>query len=112
MTQIGAAPKSSLKALEETVNAVRQLLRGDLVTTHGTQVNLDQVQMQLTPTAVPPLYVGAMRDKSLRLAGRIGDGTILTGCLRPPTCAGRENTFRLAWPKLDALTIEWWFTSM
>src|SRR5512139_122530 len=53
MTQIGAAPKSSMKAVEETVTAVRQLLRGDLVTTHGTQVNLDQVQMQLTPTDVP-----------------------------------------------------------
>lgn len=83
MTQIGAAPKSSLKALEETVSAVRQLLHGDLVTTRGTQVNLDQVQMQLTPLEVPPLYVGAMRDKSLRLAGRVGDGTSLTGMSSP-----------------------------
>ncbi len=83
MTQIGAAPKSSMKALEETVSAVRQLLSGELVTAHGTQVNLDQVQMQLTPMVVPPLYVGAMRDKSLRLAGRVGDGTILTGMSSP-----------------------------
>jgi 5,10-methylenetetrahydromethanopterin reductase len=83
MTQIGAAPKSSLKALEETVSAMRQLLRGDLVTTRGTQVNLDQVQMQLTPTDVPPPYVGAMREKSLRLAGQVGDGTILTGMSSP-----------------------------
>ena len=83
MVQIGAAPKSSMKALEETVTAVRQLLRRELVTAHGTQVNLDQVQMQLTPADVPPLYVGAMRDKSLRLAGRVGDGTILTGMSSP-----------------------------
>ncbi len=83
MVQIGAASKSSMKALEETVLAVRRLLRGELVTLHGTQVNLDQVQMQLTPAAVPPLYVGAMRDKSLRLAGRVGDGTILTGMSSP-----------------------------
>ncbi len=83
MTQIGAAPRSSLKALEETVSGVCQLLHGELVTTHGTQVNLDQVQMQLTPTNVPPLFVGAMRDKSLRLAGRVGDGTILTGMSSP-----------------------------
>ena len=83
MAQIGAAPRSSLKALEETVSAVRGLLRGELVTVHGTQVNLDQVQMQLTPTDVPPLVVGAMRDKSLRLAGRVGDGTILTGMSSP-----------------------------
>ncbi len=83
MTQIGAAPKSSMQALEETVSVVRRLLRGELVTTHGTQVNLDQVRMQLTPAEVPPLYVGAMRDKSLRLSGRMGDGTILTGMSSP-----------------------------
>jgi alkanesulfonate monooxygenase SsuD/methylene tetrahydromethanopterin reductase-like flavin-dependent oxidoreductase (luciferase family) len=83
MTQIGAAPKSSLKALAETVTAVRQLLSGELVTMQGAQVKLDQVQMQLTSTIVPPLYVGAMRGKSLRLAGRVGDGTILTGMSSP-----------------------------
>ena len=83
MAQIGAAPKSSLKALAETVVAVRQLLGGAVVTAHGEQVNLDQVQMQLTPTRVPPLYIGAMRDKTLRLAGRVGDGAILTGMSSP-----------------------------
>lgn len=83
MAQIGAAPKSSMKALEETVTSVRQLLSGEPVTAHGTQVKLDRVQMQLTPAVVPPLYVGAMRDKSLRLAGRVGDGTILTGMSSP-----------------------------
>jgi alkanesulfonate monooxygenase SsuD/methylene tetrahydromethanopterin reductase-like flavin-dependent oxidoreductase (luciferase family) len=83
MTQIGAAPKSSLKTLTETVTAVRQLLSGQSVTAQGQHVKLDQVQMQLVPTSVPPLYVGAMRAKSLRLAGQIGDGTILTGMSSP-----------------------------
>jgi len=83
MEQIGAAPKSSLKNLAETVMAVRRLLSGEMVTTHVDKVNLDQVQMQTTPVAIPPLYVGAMREKSLRLAGRVGDGTILTGMSSP-----------------------------
>ena len=83
MTQIGAAPKSSLKTLAEIVTAVRQLLGGQLVTTQGEHVNLDQVQMQLVPAYTPPLYVGAMRARSLRLAGRVGDGTILTGMSSP-----------------------------
>jgi len=83
MAQIGAAPTSSMKALKETVTAVRQLLAGELVTTQGEQVKLDKVQMQLVPEAVPPLYVGAMREKSLHLAGRVGDGTILTGMSSP-----------------------------
>ena len=92
MAQIGAAPKSSLKALGETVTAVRQLLGGELVTTHGEQVKLDQVQMQLTPAFVPPSYIGAMREKSLQLAGRVGDGTILTGMSSPEYVRwAREN---------------------
>jgi len=83
MAQIGAAPKSSLKALGETVSAVRRLLSGEPVTTHGEQVHLEDVQMQLSPTTLPPLYVGAMRAKTLQLAGRVGDGTILTGMSSP-----------------------------
>ena len=83
MDQIGAAQKSPLKALDETVTTVRQLLNGESVTTHGAWVNLDQVQMQLTPGTAPPLYVGAVREKTLRLAGRVGDGTILTSMSSP-----------------------------
>ena len=79
MSQVGAAPRSSMKTLDATVTAIRQLLGGEMVTTHGDHVNLEQVQMQLTANAIPPLYVGAMREKSLQLAGRVGDGTILTG---------------------------------
>jgi len=62
---------------------VRQLLNGESVTTHGAWVNLDQVQMQLTSGNVPPLYVGAVREKTLRLAGRVGEGTILTSISSP-----------------------------
>ncbi len=83
MAQIGAAPKSSMRALAETVAAVRRLLGGESVTTHGEQVKLDHVQMQVTPAYLPPLYIGAMRERSLRLAGRMGDGTILTGMSSP-----------------------------
>jgi alkanesulfonate monooxygenase SsuD/methylene tetrahydromethanopterin reductase-like flavin-dependent oxidoreductase (luciferase family) len=83
MTQIGAAPKSFMHALQETVSAVRQLLGGELVTMHGQHVHLEQVQMQLVPASVPPLYIGAMREKTLQLAGRVGDGTILVSMSSP-----------------------------
>jgi|GEM_PF-1092866 len=46
-------------------------------------VHLDNVQMNLTAPQLPPLYVGAIREKSLRLAGRVGDGTILTEMASP-----------------------------
>jgi alkanesulfonate monooxygenase SsuD/methylene tetrahydromethanopterin reductase-like flavin-dependent oxidoreductase (luciferase family) len=83
MKQIGAAPQSSMKALEETVVAVRRLLNGETVTMQGDHVHLDNVKMQLTASHIPPLYVGAMREKSLRLAGRVGDGTIITEMSSP-----------------------------
>lgn len=83
LRQIGATPKSSLKALGETVEAVRRLLRGELVTMHGDHIYLDNIQMMLTPEVVPPLFVGGMREKTLQLAGRVGDGTILTE-MSPP----------------------------
>lgn len=83
MEQIGSAPPSPLQALEETLSSVRALLSGEMVTQHGSWVNLEQVQMSLTPPAVPPLYVGGIRAKTLRLSGRMADGTILTSQSAP-----------------------------
>jgi alkanesulfonate monooxygenase SsuD/methylene tetrahydromethanopterin reductase-like flavin-dependent oxidoreductase (luciferase family) len=83
MTQIGAAPHSSLTALEETVNVIRGLLRGELVSFEGREVKMDGVQMQRTPPQAPPLLIGAMREKTMQLAGRVGDGVILTEMSSP-----------------------------
>ena len=83
MKQIGAYPKSSLAALEETITAVRKLLRGESVTLQGSYVHLENVKMDRVPPQVPPLLIGAIREKSLQLAGRAGDGTILTEMSSP-----------------------------
>jgi len=104
MAQIGAAPKSSLKALGETVSAVRQLLSGEPVTTHGEQVHLEDVQMQLGPTTLPPLYVGAMRAKTLQLAGRVGDGTILTGMSSPAYVSWAREQIRIGMAEAGRIT--------
>ena len=83
MDQIGSLPASPLKALEETVLAVRSLLAGETVTMQGSWVHLKNVHMDTIPPDPPDLYVGAIREKSLRLAGRLGDGTILTSLSSP-----------------------------
>jgi alkanesulfonate monooxygenase SsuD/methylene tetrahydromethanopterin reductase-like flavin-dependent oxidoreductase (luciferase family) len=83
MKQIGAYPKSPLAALEETVTAVRGLLRGESVTLQASYVHLENVKMERVPPQVPPLLIGAIREKSLRLAGRAGDGTIITEMSSP-----------------------------
>ncbi|MEZ4667995.1 MAG: LLM class flavin-dependent oxidoreductase [Anaerolineae bacterium] len=83
MKQIGAAPKSSLKALEETVITVRGLLKGETITFNGDHVHVENLKLLHPPQVVPPLYIGGMREKTLRLAGRAGDGTILTEMSSP-----------------------------
>jgi 5,10-methylenetetrahydromethanopterin reductase len=83
MKQIGSSPKSPLKAMAETVTCVRRLLNGEKVTLHGDWVHLDEVQMSVTPAVIPPLYIGAIREKTLTLAGREAEGTLLTGMSSP-----------------------------
>lgn len=77
MQQIGAFPPSRLNALEEVTRAVRALLRGELVNTSGSYVQLDNVQLEFPPQQIPPLSLGVRGPKSLRVAGRVADGTIL-----------------------------------
>ena len=77
MRQIGAFPKSQLKALEEVTVAIRALLAGEQLTFNGRYVHLDQTQLVHPPEQVPPISLGVAGPKSLALSGRVADGTIL-----------------------------------
>jgi alkanesulfonate monooxygenase SsuD/methylene tetrahydromethanopterin reductase-like flavin-dependent oxidoreductase (luciferase family) len=77
MHQVGAKPASQLAQLEEMVAAVRALLAGETVTTEGRYVRLRGVALGHPPAAAPPVAVGVRGPKSLELAGRVADGTVL-----------------------------------
>jgi len=77
MRQIGAFPKSQLKALEEVTVAIRALLTGEQLTFKGQHVQLDQAQLVYPPDQIPPISLGVAGPKSLALSGRVADGTIL-----------------------------------
>lgn len=77
MRQVGAAVPSPLALLEETVTAVRALLRGETVTLHGKAVQLDGVRLVHPPAEVPPVVTGVVSPKSLALSGRVAQGTIV-----------------------------------
>ena len=77
MQQIGAFPPSQLKALEETVYAVKQLLNGEHLDFAGSQMHIHDAELVFPPAQVPPISLGVRGEKSLELAGRVGDGTIL-----------------------------------
>ncbi|WP_354529057.1 LLM class flavin-dependent oxidoreductase [Nakamurella sp. UYEF19] len=85
MVQVGASVASTLTLLEETMVGVRALLSGARVRTTGRYITIDDVQLVHPPAAVPPLMAGVMKPRSLRLSGRIADGTILAEGTGPAT---------------------------
>ena len=78
MAQIGERVDSPLTLLAETIEAIRRLLAGELVSIEGRYVHLDGVRLQFPPALVPPVSAGVTGPKSLRVSGRVADGTILS----------------------------------
>ena len=77
MHQIGAFPKSQLKALGEVTVTIREMLAGKRLTYDGTQIHLDQVELVYPPDEIHPISLGVRGPKSLALSGQVADGTIL-----------------------------------
>lgn len=77
LTQVGCWPASPLTLLSEYLTALRALLNGDRVTTHGRYVTLEDFALRQPPAVVPPLVAGVRGPKSLALAGALADGTLL-----------------------------------
>lgn len=83
MGQVGARVASPLTLLREYVVAVRALLEGRTVDTAGRYVTLRDVTLDWPPAAAPQLVIGATGPKTLRLAGELGDGVVLSGGTSP-----------------------------
>jgi alkanesulfonate monooxygenase SsuD/methylene tetrahydromethanopterin reductase-like flavin-dependent oxidoreductase (luciferase family) len=83
MAQVGGRVESPMTLLREYTEALYALLHGDTVTARGRYVHLDGVTLDWPPVVVPPLLVGAIRPRTVRLAGELADGLILTGGLTP-----------------------------
>jgi alkanesulfonate monooxygenase SsuD/methylene tetrahydromethanopterin reductase-like flavin-dependent oxidoreductase (luciferase family) len=83
MGQVGARVESPLTLLREHVVALRGLLAGERVTTHGRYVSLDDVALDWPPSPVPEVLAGAEGPRSLRLSGEVADGTVLSSGTSP-----------------------------
>ena len=77
MRQIGAFPPSPLVALEETIDAVRRLLDGELVNVEGRHVHLHDVRLVFPPMKRPPIVVGVTGPKGIAVTARVADGLLL-----------------------------------
>jgi alkanesulfonate monooxygenase SsuD/methylene tetrahydromethanopterin reductase-like flavin-dependent oxidoreductase (luciferase family) len=85
MAQVGAGVASPMTLLREHTAAVRDLLDGRRVDVEGRYVRLDGVALDWPPATRPPLLVGARGDKTIRLAGEVGDGVLLDQVTGPET---------------------------
>jgi len=85
MGQVGARADSPLTLLREHLVALRTLLRGERVTTDGRYVMLDDVALDWPPAPGGDIQVlaGATGPRTLRLAGEVADGTLLTASTPP-----------------------------
>jgi alkanesulfonate monooxygenase SsuD/methylene tetrahydromethanopterin reductase-like flavin-dependent oxidoreductase (luciferase family) len=79
MAQVGARAESPVTLLREYATALRAVLAGEEVSTSGRYVKLDKVRLGWPPAAAPEVHVGAVGPRTLRLAGELGNGTVLTG---------------------------------
>jgi alkanesulfonate monooxygenase SsuD/methylene tetrahydromethanopterin reductase-like flavin-dependent oxidoreductase (luciferase family) len=83
MGQAGVRVESPLTLLEEYVTALVGLLRGETVTMSGRYVRLDRVGLDWPPVPPGKVFVGGVGERTLRLAGKVGDGTILVAGTPP-----------------------------
>jgi alkanesulfonate monooxygenase SsuD/methylene tetrahydromethanopterin reductase-like flavin-dependent oxidoreductase (luciferase family) len=83
MAQVGARVDSPMTLLREYLDALRALLRGDRVTLSGRYIRLDGVALDWPPPSRPLIAAGASGPRTLRLAGEVADGTVLTAGTSP-----------------------------
>jgi alkanesulfonate monooxygenase SsuD/methylene tetrahydromethanopterin reductase-like flavin-dependent oxidoreductase (luciferase family) len=93
----GLVPVRPHTALREWVEAIRLLLRGDLVSYSGEVVQLEDVRLGWTPTRTAiPMLIPATSRAGLELAAEIGDGVILNSVSSPEYSAAAVDVLRQA----------------
>lgn len=79
LARLDLLPPSPLTAVRSTVQILRGLLRGEAVTSSDGPFRFDGVQLAHDcHQSPPPLIVGGMGPRMLRLAGEVGDGVVLS----------------------------------
>ncbi len=84
---VGVDRRRPVRAMRETVTAVRRLLQGETVTIDGEFVRLRDVALDWSGAAARPrdvpILIGATGPRMLELAGEIGDGVLLNYLVPP-----------------------------
>jgi G6PDH family F420-dependent oxidoreductase len=65
-----------LEMLEESIEVIRALWTGSLVTHHGRYYTVENARLYSVPDTPPPIAVSAFGPEAAELAARIGDGFV------------------------------------
>ncbi|UBU11787.1 TIGR03557 family F420-dependent LLM class oxidoreductase [Nonomuraea gerenzanensis] len=65
-----------LEMLEEAIELMRELFTGKLVTHRGRHYRVDTARLYTLPEEPAPIVVSGLGEKSIALAGRLGDGYV------------------------------------
>jgi coenzyme F420-dependent glucose-6-phosphate dehydrogenase len=64
--------------LEEAIEVIRRLWRGGYQDHHGRFFTMENARLYTRPSTPPPIVIAAGGGKSAALAGRLGDGLVVT----------------------------------
>jgi 5,10-methylenetetrahydromethanopterin reductase len=81
LQESGRAVEKPVRAMREFIEALRRLWAGEAVHANGEFVKLAGARLAFKPSAPVPVYIAAIGPDMLRLAGRIGDGVVLSAGL-------------------------------
>ena len=79
--ELGINRRKPSRAIYETIEVIRGLLRGGSVDFHGEVINLDQGRLSFVPhRSAIPIYVASNGPLGQRVAGAVADGAIMEAC--------------------------------
>jgi 5,10-methylenetetrahydromethanopterin reductase len=81
LQESGRAVEKPVRAMREFAEALRRLWSGEAVAMDGEFVKLAGARLAFQPKTPIPIYIAAIGPEMLRLAGRIGDGVVLSAGL-------------------------------
>ncbi|MFN2590967.1 MAG: TIGR03557 family F420-dependent LLM class oxidoreductase [Actinomycetota bacterium] len=68
-----------LDMLEEAIEVIRALWKGELTTHRGRHYTVEQARIYTLPSDLPPIYVAAKGKRAATIAAETGDGLIAVG---------------------------------
>ncbi len=94
--RMGMSYARPLTAVAEAVAIVRALLAGEEVTRKGELFTLNRVRLDYAPRPDIAIYMAARGDRSLRVAGELADGVLLSNMCTPAFAARAATIVREA----------------